>query len=247
MKTLVPKMKNDGITSVILFNASGAGNVSVTKAATSQDWNPEWIVTGVGYSDIDITARSNDQAQMAHAFGIAGLIPAVASDSSTPSTTTYQWYWGKTNGTIGVWPWGLTENLAIGLHNAGPKLTPETFRAGMFALPAQGGAASKQVTTVQMAFGKQAKLPYELYMWGGDFALVWWDPSVSGPSNVVPVEGQGKYVFLKGGQRYQAGQLPKGEPTYFSMADGAIASLATRPASDASKDYPCTGCPSSSS
>ena len=147
MKTLVPEMKNDGITSMILFNASSGANASVTKAATSQDWNPEWIITGVGYSDIDITARSNDQAQMAHAFGIAGLIPAVASDSSTPSTTTYQWYWGKTNGTIGVWPWGLTENLAIGLHNSGPKLTPETFKAGMFGLPAQGGAASKQVTT----------------------------------------------------------------------------------------------------
>jgi hypothetical protein len=243
MKSLVPKMKNDGITSVVLFNASFQGSRAATEEATSQDWNPEWLVTGIGYSDIDVVARMFDQKQMAHAFGVAGLIPAVAADSSTPSTTTYQWYWGTDKGTIGVWPWGLTENLAIGIHNAGPKLTPETFKAGMFSLPPQGGAASKQITTVQMAFGRGAKLPYDLYMWGGDYALVWWDPTVTGDSNVVAVNGQGKYVWLDGAQRYQAGQLAKGEPTFFSM-DDAIVSLETRPESDVGKDYPCDGCPS---
>jgi hypothetical protein len=246
MKSLVPKMKNDGITSVILFNAAYQGDQAATDAATSQDWYPEWIMTGIGYSDIDVVARMFDAKQMAHAFGIAGLIPAVTADASTPSTTTYQWYWGTDKGTIGVWPWGLTENLAIGIHNAGPKLTPDTFKQGMFSLPAQGGAASKQITTVQMAFGRGAKLPYDLYMWGGDFALVWWDPTVTGDSNVVAINGQGKYVWLNGAQRYQAGQLPTGEPKFFSM-DDAVVSLDTRPASDVGKDYPCEGCPSSGS
>ena len=96
MATLVPKLKSDGITSVILFNSSASANVSITKEATKQEYSPEWIVTGVGYSDIDITARNNDPAQMRHAFGIAGLIPAVLADSSTPWTNTYQWYWART-------------------------------------------------------------------------------------------------------------------------------------------------------
>ena len=157
MQTLVPKMKNDGITTVIMFSGANAAQTAITEEATKQEYSPEWLVTGVGYSDIDVTARMRNQEQWAHAFGIAGLIPAVASDSSTPSTTTYQWYWGTSNGTIGVWPWGLVENLAFGLHNAGPKLTPETFRDGMFGLPAQGGAATDQITTVQMRDGRSGE------------------------------------------------------------------------------------------
>jgi hypothetical protein len=157
-----------------------------------------------------------------------------------------QWYWGTDKGTIGVWPWGLTENLAIGLHYAGPNLTPETFKRGMFSLPPQGGAASGHVTTVQMAMGKGAGLPYDLYMWGGDFALVWWDATVEGPSNVVPIDGKGKWVFLEGGKRFRAGDLPKKEPSFFSMEDGAIVSLKERPANERTADYPCEGCPSQS-
>ena len=80
--------------------------------------------------------------------------------------------------------------------------------------------------------GKNCGLPYDLYMWGGDFALIWYNPDVSGPSNVAPVAGQGKFVFLDGGKRYRNGELPKGEPSYFSMDDGAIVSLASVPASD---------------
>jgi len=45
------------------------------KAATRQQYSPEWIITGFGYTDFDPFGRGFDQEQMKHAFGIGSLSP----------------------------------------------------------------------------------------------------------------------------------------------------------------------------
>ena len=54
--TIISRLKSEGVTTVVNF-ASGLGmSPALTKAATDQDYFPEWVVTGNGYQDIDIVA-----------------------------------------------------------------------------------------------------------------------------------------------------------------------------------------------
>jgi cell division septation protein DedD len=75
--TLVSKLKSSGVTSVVLF-ADNAMLTPLTKAATAQEYSPEWIFTGYGYQDFDGFARTYDQDQMQHAFGLSVLSPYIA-------------------------------------------------------------------------------------------------------------------------------------------------------------------------
>src|SRR5690606_22804767 len=87
--------------------------------------------------------------------------------------------------------------LAIGIHMAGPNLTPQTFEAGMFAYPARSG-------------------PFGLWKYGpgdrtaaNDVREIYWDPNAISAYN-----GQrGAYIGANDGARYQKGQIPAGPPS----------------------------------
>ena len=99
---LIAKLKQAGVTTVVNFAGAGltaSATGSFTKQATSQDWFPEWLVSGVPYNDLDFFARSLDQQQWAHAFGEVWFTPYVAGGASDALTALFQWYWGKTQGT----------------------------------------------------------------------------------------------------------------------------------------------------
>ena len=58
---LIAKLKQAGVTTVVNFAGAGLtanATGSFTKQATSQDWFPEWLVSGVPYNDLDFFARS---------------------------------------------------------------------------------------------------------------------------------------------------------------------------------------------
>lgn len=71
---LVTKLKAAGVTSVVLFT-SPAMTESLMAAATTQEFRPEWIITGYLFHDWDFWSRERDQDQMAHAFGLGVLPP----------------------------------------------------------------------------------------------------------------------------------------------------------------------------
>ena len=89
------------------------------------------------------------------------------------------------------------------------------MRQGIFAIPASGGALTGQVLNQVVAFGKQLALPFPQYATGGDVSLIWWDPEVTGTSNIVASEGKGMWRYLDGAKRYLPGALPAGEPKFF--------------------------------
>ena len=136
------------------------------------------------------------------------------------------------------------ELLYAGIHMAGPKLTPETYKAEMFSRPPVGGAAEGQVTSTGRFYGKQAKLPYDEYLTGGDVALVWWDTDTVGPSVAVNApDHAGVYQYMDGGKRYIRGHIPS-KVTFFDKSN-TINVITTVPEADVQPDYPCDGCPSS--
>jgi hypothetical protein len=243
--TLVAKLKDSGVTSVLVLPSDYQMTAALTRAATRNDYHPEWIAMGVGLVDIGALARTFDQDQWKHVFGVSGLWVPPQGQTAGPSDVAFQWYWGPT---AGVYSQGVVttfELLYAGIHMAGPKLTPENYKAGMFSRPPVGGAAEGQVASSGRYYGKAAKLPYDEYLTGGDVALVWWDPDTVGPSVAVNLpDSKGVWQFLNGGKRYLRGQLPS-SGAFFDKSK-SINVLATLPPADVPPDYPCDGCPSAS-
>jgi hypothetical protein len=136
--------------------------------------------------------------------------------------------------------------VSLGIHMAGPDLTPKTFRDGMFAYPRSGGRACGCITTVQ--------------------GLLWQERRTARfrrllrPGRRRPgVVGGGSQRSRRTGRHHREGLVPlrrwseapslrprpKAEPKWFDT-NGTItgADVTTLPASDQPPNYPCEGCPS---
>jgi hypothetical protein len=237
---LISKLKDAGVTTVLALSPLPM-MIALTNAATAQDYHPEWIMMGVG-PDLSVVYRQFDQEQWAHAFGVLGLGPGVVAPSTSVGTVgLFNWYWTANAGVYTTAAVSPLEELFAGIHMAGPKLTPQTFQAGMFSRPAVGGAAEGFVTAAMRAFGPAAKLPYDEYMVGGDVSIVWWDPTAVFPNQTAA----GTFRFVDGGKRLLAGQMPTKLPKLFDPnAPGTIISLPTSPPGELPPTYPCEGCPS---
>ena len=240
---LITKLKDAGVTTVVAI-ASSSMLQGLTKAATQQEYNPEWFCAEWFNCSFDYFARQLDQQQWAHAFGVGSLYPALSGDAVDGQTALFQWYWGLNQGSYSSYMFSLLNNMYMGIHMAGPKLTPATFRAGLFAKPMQGGAADGSVTGLMNAYGPQVGLPYPAFAASGvDGALWWYDAKAEGVSNIFPLNGTGKAIWMDGGKRYRPGTYPKGEQPLFEPTEG-IAFLPADSDQSLIPPYECDGCPS---
>jgi hypothetical protein len=250
--TLVTKLKDEGVTTVMLFTSFGM-NQQLLRAAEQLDYHPEWLFTGMGAQDIEITARILNgiaPEQMKHVFGL-GNLPLYVEGIDDPQRVWFNWYWGGNQGVYAAGTVGTLNLLNGGVQLAGPKLTPETFQRGMFSIPLRGGAASNQVQSFMNGYGPTPGLPYDVYSQVGlDYAIMWWNPTEEGKGKIVFDDGVGKFMYIDGAKRYAAGvkgaEWKKGEPKLFD-ASNSISQFDGLPESDQVPDYPCTGCPSSQS
>ena len=180
---MIAKVKDSGATSVVLFTDIVNMTPAVMKAATTQDYFPEWVITGLGFQDIDFVARLLWPAeQTAHVFGI-GASPPYAADGSSANglESFFDSYWGDTQGTYAPVAVGIGFLLFSGIQLAGPKLTPQTFEQGVFSMPAAGGAIDGQISNFMNVYGRGAGVPYDEYQTiGVDYAMKWWDPEAFG-------------------------------------------------------------------
>ena len=159
MPTLITKLKAAGVTSVVPFvNNTLMG--PLLKAATAQEFSPEWVFTGYSYQDFDAFARGYDQEQMKHAFGLSVLFPSI---SGLPDyLDVYNWYWGKNQGNFWGIASGLFNSTYTAIQYAGPTLTAENVKKGFFSVPATGGATTGTVA-FQSGYGKTVGMPYDEY------------------------------------------------------------------------------------
>ena len=201
-RTIITKMKDAGVTTVI-YTGDPLTPAALTKEATAQDYHPEWIVGPTVLADTTFFGRTFDQDQWAHAFGVA-LVAGRVPQSQNPNYTLYTWFHGAAppNNTYNVIVPSVSL-LARGLTMAGPKLTPKTFRDGLFRYPPSGG----DPIDPQQSWGKHGVWPSVDYSGSDDAGILWWDPRATGEDEVGKV-GQGLYQYGDAAKRYTYGHLP---------------------------------------
>jgi hypothetical protein len=197
--SVIAKLRSQGITSVIC-GCDPAFPIFLTAKAQEQGYEPEWIITGAALVDVDVLGQLYQQDQWSRAFGVSFLGPMqplrstlgyaafkVMRPSEEPSPLVdilyYQMYL-----------------LSLGVHMAGPNLTPDAFEAGMLAYPGGTGLAG----TWDFTPGR--------YTPTVDAREIWWDRDRTSAQNGE----KGAYVESEPGKRYRPGQWPAGDPAVFA-------------------------------
>ncbi len=232
-RTIISKLKAEGVTTVIL-NTDFAYPIFFTAEASRQNYYPEWVP---GFAAIlNFFGRSYEQNQWKHAFGLSSLAVRLPR-SLDEDVRLFTWHHGRPPPEQSyvyqeMWP------LFLGIHLAGPDLTPQTFRDGMFRYPVTGGAKSGGVTTTQISWGRS--------VWGAgygddysgidDYAEMWWDPQAQGRDELNN-DGRGMFRFVARGRRYNAGDWPSSEPRMFDPVD-AVTAYDSIPPRDQPPAYP---------
>jgi hypothetical protein len=229
--SMIAKLKAEGVTSVILATDPVAP-ATFTQEATRQEYFPEWIITGSVLTDYNAFARTYDQRQWAHAFGVSTLSVRLPPESQGANFV-HRWYTGDdpaADDSAGVAV--LSPSLFFaGLQTAGPNLTPETFRDGMFTI-----ATPKATTQVSLSFGRHDLWDYDDYNGIDDATEIWWDVDAVGPDE-NEVEGNGLYRFVDGGTRYLPGEWPERDTRAFED-EGSVTILPEPPEGERPRDYP---------
>ena len=229
--TIIARLKDEGVTSVI-FAGDPFFPASLTAAATEQDYWPEWLLTGSTGTDTATAARQYDQEQWANAFGISYLLarldPTYAEEVAVDQNLV-AWYLGEPlEAYPNIFDFG---RLFLGIHLAGPELTAETYRDGMFAW----GGLDGHVTAFGASYGTEL-WPWPDYAGADDVTLVWWDPEAEGEAENGD-EGTGLYRYVDGGSRFLPGDLDASSVSFFDEA-GTSLFLDETPEQDLPPEYP---------
>ena len=231
---MVGRLKAAGVTTVF-FTGDPIAPRTFTEEATRQEYFPEWVINGSILTGVAAFGRTYDQRQWAHAFGITAGAARIREEQGGEIWKLHEWYHGgrppAAKDTYGVL-WFQPAVFYAALQAAGPDLTPETFRDGLFA----GGPTERVITNVSVSWGRKGIWPKVDYNGVDDFTLVWWDPQAEGPDEIRK-PGRGLYQFVDGGKRYLPGEFPNAPPKMFDPA-GAVALYSEIPAAERPPDYP---------
>ena len=234
--TIIARLKTEGVTTII-FVGDPVAPISLTKEATAQSYFPEWIVGGAGYTETTAFARTYDQAQWKHAFGVCWYPAPVALDKAGPYRR-YTWYYGQDPAARDSVN-DLENNAAFlyyFLQAAGPNLTPQSFIDAMFNT-AQN--PSDPLTAVRLSWGTKGRWPAELepdYYGVDDQTEIWWDAAATGQDELGR-DGTGMYRWVAGGKRYYPGERPNDAGAFFVQA-GSIDRYQDLPKGEELPDYP---------
>ncbi|MEO7369225.1 MAG: hypothetical protein ABI949_13560 [Ilumatobacteraceae bacterium] len=230
---VITKMKAAGVTTIV-FNGDPVAPRDFTKEATAQEYFPEWVISASTLVDVDAFARTYDQQQWSHAFGVTQLAARTPSDQ-IGYFHLYKWFTGvepPAAGSIGVFAPNPAFFFAV-IQGVGPNLTPETFRDAAFA--AAGTSQALAVSQPYLSYGDKGYWPDKDYLGVDDATAIWWDPTVAGPDEIRK-DGVGMYEFVDGGQRYLPGQWPTTDKMFDPT--GAVALYPTPPPGEAPGNYP---------
>ena len=196
--SIVAKLKNENITTVIL-GTDPIIPVFLSSKAEEQGYNPEWLVTGTAYTDIDLVGQLYDKNQWTRAFGVSYLGKQLPQRAGL-GYAAYKSVRPNDEPAFAVEAiYAQMSMLAIGIQMAGPQLSPETFEKGMFNYP--GGTGP---------FGTWGFDP-DSYTPTQDYRIIWFNPNGMSSVNNKP----GRYEESYGGQRFRLGSLPKEDPKVF--------------------------------
>ena len=188
-------------------------------------------------------ARTLDQDQAAHAFGISVLSPNFSGPTPAGGMDVIKWYWGSAGGSGGGSIAGLYLALYQSMHYSGPTLTAANLDKGVVL----GAGLRWRWPTARPCGATGSARPSTCPTtrtpgWGPTTRSIWWNPE----GTIAGLPGKGAIMFMNGGKRAGYGDFPKREPKFFerarcattSRSDGFVGGVV--PAVP-----PCNGCPSS--
>jgi len=148
----------------------------------------------------------------------AAADPGAPPKAQQDSYTLTEWYFGKPPATQNNYALvkGDVELLMDGLQLAGPKLTPQTFAAGLYHAPPQqqGPGALGLIDT----YGNHGFWTGTDYGGLDNAGILYWDPKAVGPDETGHV-GAGMYRLVDGGRRYLPNQWPSTPVKLFDPTD----------------------------
>jgi hypothetical protein len=235
--SVISKLKAAGVTTVLLQGDPIAPS-NFTQEATAQQYFPEWVIAGGTLVNTTVFGRVYDQEQWQHAFGVStGAVPTKPEDGA--AYRLHDWYFGEEPPAAKTSP-VLYPNPSLfyaGLQNAGPNLTPETFRDGLFSADPIDELA---LTAPSLTWGDHGRWnDYDLGSkadWAGidDMTEIWYDADATG-ADETRTEGTGMLRFVDGGKRYLAGEWTD-ELKVFEE-EGSVMMYEEAPESEQVKDY----------
>lgn len=230
--SVITRLKQAGVTTV-LFSGDPVAPGPFTTEATAQDFHPEWLLGPQALVDTVAFSRTYDQEQWEHAFGPSPLTVNLPQTERSPFKV-YEWFNGElppAADTSSV----IMPNPALffsGIQSAGPNLTPETFRDGLFSRP----QTPIYRTQASISFGDQGFWDYaEDYNGSDNMTEIWWDPDATGEDEIGR-EGTGMWRYVDGGARYLPGEWTD-EVKLFDE-EGSDTILDTPPEDETPPDYP---------
>lgn len=225
-RPIIQRFKEKGITSVI-YNGGALVPIFLTQEATRQQYFPEWVMTGGNLVDTTFFGRTYDQTQWSHAFGISQLWVRPPKQRTEPWYQ-HEWQHCRTPTAVAEYEIIYQPELIFytGVHLAGPVLTPQTFRDGLFKFP----APSVGVSSIYRSFGRHNVWGFDDYGAFDDTTEVWWDPDEIGQDEIEKT-GRGMYRYVAGGKRYLPGSWPRTDPKAFDVA-GTVTKLDDLPGPD---------------
>ncbi|MGZ8752632.1 MAG: hypothetical protein ACXW1S_06590 [Acidimicrobiia bacterium] len=230
-RTMIAKLREAKVTTVI-FAGDPLTPIYLTKEATAQGWFPEWIPTGTLLDDTNFFARQYDDQQWNHAFG-AVTGPVRVPQEVYDGYAIWEWaYGGPPPATsTAVLIAGAVHQIMTGIHLAGPDLTAESFRDGLFRFPPAGGGPTQPRVSWGYHGSKEADYsPFD------DATEIWFDVDATGKDE-IGIPGTGLYRWSDGGKRYRPGTWPDTPTSAFREA-GSVTEFAERPPEDRAPEYP---------
>lgn len=192
--SIMRQLRDRGVTTVVC-GCDPLFLTFLTAKARTENWFPEWVVTGVALVDNDLIGQILQQDEWSRAFGVSfnGQTPPAGRAMGYRAYKSIR----SDEPSIGVeLLYNQLDLLAIGIQMAGPNLTPQSFEQGMFSYPRRSGPSGS------WGFGPND------YTTAEDAREVVWSPTTVSPQTRTP----GAYVDPNGGARFPIGRWPATPP-----------------------------------
>lgn len=189
---MVAQLKSRGVTTVMCL-CDPVLPLFLTTQATQQEYYPEWVITGSALTDVDLLGQIYDPDQWRRAFGLS-FLGVVQSGVQSESYRAYKAVRSDEPAFIHDVLYYPLLMLFLGIHGAGPGLTPETFEQGLFSYPPTEGE------TGRWSFAPGDRTATD------NAREVYWNPTEISPFNGAP----GRWTATLEGRRFVT-DWPEGE------------------------------------
>ena len=194
----------------VIFAGDPVAPRDFTREATKQEYFPEWFLNISTLIDTNVFARTYDQEQWQHAFGLTALAARVDPETTgagVPLRVVLRRDPGRRRHHRRDHP--ATRALFFAaLQEVGPDLTNQGVRRRAVPVRALAETSSPRRS---LSWGQHDRWPgIDGDDWDGidNITKIWWDPETSGLDEIRN-EGAGVWRFVDGGKRYLVARLAR--------------------------------------